>query len=60
VTDRAHVHVRLGAGEFTFCHFSILERAFPCIGFMSAPDCWFASHGNAAAPDRRQRRPRTA
>ncbi|WP_216595192.1 hypothetical protein, partial [Variovorax paradoxus] len=32
-TDRAHVHVRLGAGEFTFCHFSILERAFPVYWF---------------------------
>jgi hypothetical protein len=26
VTDRAHVHVRLGAGEFTFCHFSTPKK----------------------------------
>ncbi len=25
VTDRAHVHVRLGPLEFAFCHFSLLE-----------------------------------
>jgi hypothetical protein len=29
VPDRAHVHVRLGALEFSFCHFSILQRAMP-------------------------------
>jgi hypothetical protein len=26
VTDRAHVHVRLGPFEFTFCHVSLLSK----------------------------------
>ena len=29
VTDRAHVHVGLGAFEFTFCHHFDSEKAIP-------------------------------
>ena len=55
VTDGTHVDVWLGSRELFFSHFSILQKSMPVCGLTSASDCWFAPHGNRAAPDRRQK-----